>query len=401
MNESLETRPWLNRTLVGFSLASFLSDCAHEMIVPLLPAFLTTLMGAHSVAGALGIIMGISDAAASFIKPVSGFISDYLARRKPLVVIGYGLGAVTGLLAFAHQVWTVAVIKTTAWLGKGLREPVRDAVIADMIPQKFYGRAYGFQRAMDTLGALTGPLLAFWLISFVSVRGLFALSSIPSLCAVLAIVWFTRDYFSEHEKPQAEHGSRWLFSSTFSIFLVVMLLFRIAFFNRSFLVLYTQTHGVMPAHFSLEQWVLALYTLCNVVRALSEYGIGWLSDIMGRRLPFIMAGFIAFILVIGGMFFGVTHIPGQVALFVLMGISLAIVNALERAYAADILPLEMRATGFGVLQFASGFGYIFSSTIFGLLWSSLSLKIALVYAGILAGSALMISLLWMKQESVR
>src|SRR4051812_33372593 len=158
---AMKTR-WLNRTVLGIGLASLFSDWSHEIATALMPTFLATL----GVAAAwLGIIEGVSDGLSSFAKMGSGYYTDKLTRRKPVAVVGYIVTAL-GIASFglATQAWHVLLSRATAWLGRGVRTPVRKALLAGSVTRQNYGRAFGFERMMDTVGAIVGPATAFWLL---------------------------------------------------------------------------------------------------------------------------------------------------------------------------------------------------------------------------------------------
>ena len=186
--DSQETRKWLNRNVAAMGFTSLFSDASHEMTTAALPSFLTELVGAASAPQILGLITGLSDASSSFVKMFSGWLSDKLRKRKPLVVLGYVLtGLFVGIIGFARDWIETFVYRVLAWMGRGTREPPRDALLADSVDKRFYGHAFGFHRAMDTVGAITGPLLAFLLVSSLGLRNVFFLSMIPGFLAVLTI----------------------------------------------------------------------------------------------------------------------------------------------------------------------------------------------------------------------
>jgi MFS family permease len=167
-------RKWFNRNVVAMGLTSLSSDASHEMATATLPSFLTELVGSATAPQLLGLITGLSDASSSFVKTFSGWLSDKLRKRKPLVTLGYFLtGIFVGLIAFARNWFEVLIYRLLAWTGRGTREPPRDALLADSVGKKFYGHAFGFHRAMDTLGAIIGPLIAFFLIPLIAFRNIF------------------------------------------------------------------------------------------------------------------------------------------------------------------------------------------------------------------------------------
>jgi len=192
---------WLSPGVRGIGAASFLADVGHEIPTALLPNLLTVTLGAP--AAALGLIEGIADGLAGAARLAGGAIADNPQRRRAQAVAGYTTTAVlSSLIGAATAVWQVAVLRAGAWAARGLRVPARNALLADIVPASVYGRAYGFERAMDNLGAIVGPLLALVLVGLVGTRTAIALSIIPGLLAALAIVYAIR------HAPRAEQQER-------------------------------------------------------------------------------------------------------------------------------------------------------------------------------------------------
>ncbi|HEY3876096.1 MAG TPA: MFS transporter, partial [Candidatus Kapabacteria bacterium] len=193
MNKQQSKIHWLNRTVLGIGMASLFSDMSHEVATALLPAFLSTM----GVAAAwLGAIEGVSDGLASFTKMGSGYFTDKLRNRKPLVVAGYLVTALgTASFALATQAWQVMLGRSIAWFGRGVRSPVKKAVLAAAVTKETYGRAFGFERTMDTIGAIVGPALAFVLLGAMhqNYSALFALTLIPGFLAVGFIAFAVRE----------------------------------------------------------------------------------------------------------------------------------------------------------------------------------------------------------------
>jgi MFS family permease len=195
------TERWLGPSVAGIGTASFLADVGHEIPTALLPNLLTATLGAP--AAALGLIEGVADGLAGAARLAGGAIADDPQRRRTQAVAGYTTTAVlSSLIGAATRVWQVGVLRAGAWAARGLRVPARNAPLADIVPASVYGRAYGFERAMDNLGAIVGPLLALVLVGLVGTRTAIALSVIPGLLAALAIVYAIR------HAPRAEQGER-------------------------------------------------------------------------------------------------------------------------------------------------------------------------------------------------
>jgi MFS family permease len=380
---------WLNKNVLGFGFASLLSDLAHEAVIGILPAYINALVGVTKAPQILGLIGGLSDAATSFFKIFSGIISDRLGMRKPFIVVGYALeGIFLAILGFTHSWRVVLWDKTVAWIGKGMREPARDAALVESIDSQYYGRAFGFHRAMDTMGAIIGPLFAFFLVSLVSLKTIFLLTLIPSIGSVLVIIYFT------HEKKinplhETYRLTAWqqikLLPHNFLSFTGVMFIFGCGNFNKMLIILHAQnilqmTHNTLTA----TGFVLLLYTLFSCARAVCEYTLGFLSDFIGRIYLLAFVGFGLFGIVSFLLIFPLKFISFYILIFILAGISAAAVTALEKAYAADLLPQEARATGYGFLQMVDGIGDLISSVLVGFLWTNISPFIGFLYAGVLS-----------------
>ena len=389
---------WLNRNVAAMGFTSLFSDASHEMTTAALPSFLTELVGATSAPQVLGLITGLSDASSSFIKIFSGWLSDRLRRRKPLIILGYLLtGLFVGIIGFARDWIETFVYRVLAWIGRGTREPPRDALLADSVDKRFYGHAFGFHRAMDTIGAILGPLLAFLLISWLGIRNVFFLSLIPGSLAVLIIAIGVKETI---RKLEAQKGLFWHMKSLpkeFKVFVFIMFVFGIANFNRTLLLLRVQevltpVNGIIIA----ASVSILLYTIRNIAQALADYGIGSLSDKLGRKSLLASFGFFLFGITSLGFVYA-TDIYFFVFLFVLSGISAATYTALEKAYAADLLPSNVRGTGYGVLQTIDGIGDFISSFVVGTIWALISPELSFVYAALLSFASTLLLLGLMKR----
>jgi len=374
---------------MGFT--SFFSDFSHEMTTAVLPTFLVSLVGNTVAPQLLGIISGVSDGASSFVKIFSGWTSDNLKKRKGLVVTGYAAtGIFAGITGFATSWIQILLFRTLAWVGRGLREAPRDALVADSTSPQYYGRAFGFHRAMDTLGAIIGPLFVFFALSKIGVKNIFLFSLIPGILAVFTIALFTR------EKRKEDRGNNSLgfwkdissLPKEFRFFLLVMFLFGIGNFNRTLLILRTQevltpvTGLAIAGGFSV-----LLYALRNVFQAAADYIVGHASDLFGRKVLLALLGFFLFAFMSLGLAFPLPSLWFFVFLFAISGISAATYTALEKAYAADLLPAHLRGTGYGALQTVDGVGDFVSSFAVGFLWTTVSPTTGFIYGAILATMA--------------
>ena len=388
-------KSWLNRNMIGFCSASFFGDWCHEMGTAILPMFIAQLIGATYVPFALGIIQGCADAGATVTKLFSGLLADRVSFYKPFLIAGYGIaGIFLALIGAAKTVFAVFVCKVIAWLAKGIREPMRDTWIANIVPSAFYGRAFGLQRAWDTLGALVGPLTVFLLLKMnTSLSSIFFISIIPGMCAALSIIFLTSEEKREtplHQQPFFMEQLKML-PAEFISFLWIIFLFGLGNFNQTLLIYRVQMLLGQENSFvvATAEGVL-LYAFFNIIRAMSEFGMGTLSDYVNRKLLLAIFGFGFFGITSVGFMIQTTHVWFWLIFFGCAGLSAGTVKALEKAHAAYILPPEIRGTGLGVLQSLDGIGDLLSSLVVGLLWSAFSPEIGLMYAAVLSFMAMIL-----------
>ena len=384
---------WLRSTVLGIGLASLFSDMSHETVTAVLPAFLASMGVA---AGALGTIEGFADGLSSVAKLYGGWLADRLRRRKPLCASGYGVMALAPLIIAAATSWLVVLGgRVLAWISRGLRTPARKALLAEAVTPETYGRAFGFERAMDTLGAIIAPLLVLLLLKAgLSQRHLIFLSAIPALVAVLAITFLVKETESRVPATTPFFKSFSGFSAQFKEFLGAVGLFGLGDFADTFYILYAifvltpQVGAAKAATLSV-----AFYALHNVFYATCSWLGGWMADYVNRRLLLVF-GYIAAALAALCMIIGVTGYAGLGIMFALGGIGVGIYEAVEDTIAADLLPSRIRGSGFGALAVVTGLGDWLSSFVVGWLWAALGIRVAFSYALVLmiAGALLMIYL---------
>lgn len=375
---------WLNRTTAGIGLTSLFSDWSHEIATAILPGFLASL-GAGP--GWLGVIEGVADGLSSVAKLSAGHYTDRLKHRKPLVLIGYVLtAAATGALALTRNAAQVLFARTTAWLGRGARTPGRKALLAAAVPAEAYGRAFGFERMMDTLGAIVGPLTALWLLGRTSHNygQVFLWTLVPG---ILAVALFG---FLVSERPVISParvsflaGLRGL-PSSFRRFLLAVGIFGLGDFAHTLLILYA-SQALAPELGTARATSIAigLYLLHNIFYAASAYLGGWLGDWVSHRKLVLaggygLAGVMALLLVTGPQ-----HLLLLGLVFVLAGIYVGVEEALEDSLAAELVPSAQHGMAFGTLAAVNAIGDFASSLAVGLLWSTLSPAIAFGVVAIL------------------
>ena len=372
---------WLTPGVRGIGGASLLADVGHEIPTSLLPALLTGPLGAP--AAALGLIEGIADGLAGAARFGGGALADDPGRRRAVAVGGYGMTAVlSGLIGVATSVWHVAVLRSGAWFARGLRVPARNALLADVVSPAAYGRAYGFERAMDNLGAIFGPLLGIALVAAVGIRGAMLLSIIPGLLAVGAIVYAIRAAKLPriHERQPIRIQIRPVLHGDLGRLLGAVAAFELGNIAATLLIL-RATELLTPGHSTdtAAQLALALYTAYNLAATLVSIPAGRHGD---RRGPVqvIVAGTTAFagaylILALTG-----ASLPVLAIGFVLAGIGIGCVETAEHAAVASLAREQQRGSAFGLLATVQSLGNFAASAIAGLLWTLVSPTAAFVYA---------------------
>jgi len=374
-------------------LTSLLADAGYEMANAVLPSFLAVI---GVSAAALGAIEGIADALSSFVKLGVGWTSDRLGHRKPITVAGYFLtGTAKALFAFAHGWSLILVGRVVGWFGKGIRGPLRDALLAESVPAETRGKAFGFHRAGDTLGAILGPLAGVALLARLHpqaadpaspFRTIFLLTLVPGLGSGFAFAAMVRETRRDLPAPKFWIAVRNL-PVPFRRFLVGVGLFGMGDFAHTLMIL-AATQLLAPTHGLADGAEIAalLYVVHNVFYAGASYPIGALSDRWGRR-GLLALGYLAGALTAAGL---VAAFRWQLAslrflalVFALRGVTIATEDALEGAMTADLITAETRGTAFGVTAAVNGIGDFIASTLVGTLWTTVSPEVAFAVAAAL------------------
>lgn len=363
---------------------SLLNDVASEAIYPLLPFFLTAVLGATAVS--LGVIEGAAEAVSSVLKVISGRLSDRWRRRKPIVIVGYSLsGAARPFISLAGSWWIVFALRFIDRVGKGIRSAPRDAMLADLADHSNRGKVYGFHRAMDHTGAVVGPLLATaFLLAFPNrYRTLFALTAIPGAATVVLLLWV-----KERQHPQARSApipnpqslipDRGLPKGLVR-YLVVLSIFTLGNSADAFLLLRLTDAARGP------QLIPLFWALLHVVKMGASLLGGTASDRLGRR-PLIAAGWIVYAIVYAG-FAVSTSLWALLSWFFVYGIYYGCVEGTERALVADFARPAERGTAFGIYNAVSGIGALVSSVVFGLIWNAFGAPAAFASGAALALAA--------------
>ena len=352
--------------VIALGFTSFFTDISSEMLVPVLPLFITVTLGA-SVAS-LGFIEGIAECTASALRLVSGRLSDRVGHRKPFLVAGYGLSGVCKTAMGLVTTWGGMLgLRFGDRVGKALRNPPRDALIADSSSGATLGAAFGLHRGMDTLGAAIGPLLAWWLLSQWShlgaegYRRIFLVSAVPAALAVIVLLVFVHAPRASAAMRAAHAAAgRVPLGARFGRFVTADVVFQLGNSSMAFLLLRAQHVGFAAGEVAL------VYLGYNLLAALLALPLGGLSDRTGRR-PLLLAGYLLYALAYGAAAFSPTR-AGVVLAFTLLALHTSLVDGQARSLIADLVPRERRATAYGAYHGAVGAALLPASLLAGFLW---------------------------------
>ena len=396
MTETTEAPPrkWFNRTVLGAGLTSALGDFCYETTTVILPGFLAVL---GIPAAVLGLIEGTTDAISSFTKMAAGYIADKFGHRKALVIAGYALTPAGQALIALATGWPLILLgRIVSWFGKGLRGPLRDAIIAQTVSPETRGRAFGFHRSMDTIGAIAGPLLGVALLGWAQTlpwdseadpfRLVFWLTLIPGTLAVLTFLVFVRD--PEHSPNPTMRLFTTLreMPARFRRYLSAVGLFGLGDFSHTLLILaatqlLTPSLGIVQA----AQVAGLLYVLRNIVQVAISYPVGALADSLSARNVLVAGyalGVTMAVLIAIAFQLQENSIVFLIVIFSIAGLYMAIQEALEATVTADMVPERMLATGYGALGTINGTAKFFSSSMVGLVWTVLAPQAAFAAAAL-------------------
>ncbi|GIK45000.1 MAG: MFS transporter [Betaproteobacteria bacterium] len=390
-----QTKRWLNRTVAGAGITSSLGDFCYETTTVILPGFLAVL---GIPAAVLGLIEGIADAVAAFTKMVSGYIADKLGHRKLLVLVGYGLTPIGQALIALAVGWPLLLLgRIVSWFGKGLRGPLRDAIVIQAVSPETRGRAFGFHRAADTIGAVLGPMLGVALLGWAQglhweddagpFRFVLWLSVIPGVLAVLAFLMLVKDpEFSPNPALKFFSSLRDL-PSRFKRYLAAVGIFGIGDFSHSLLILavttlLTPSQGVIQA----AQVAGLLYVGRNVVQVAISYPVGVVADRVGH-LPVLVAGYMlgtsTAVLTTLAFWFRVDSIAVLAGIFFIAGLYMAVQEALEPTVTAEMVQYDSLTMSYGALGTVNGAAKFASSAAVGVIWTAISPVAAFGFAAAL------------------
>jgi MFS family permease len=383
---------WLNRTVFGVGIASFFGDLGYESVTVLLPSFLI-ILGAPVYA--LGVIEGLSDGASSFVKLFSGYFADKLGKRREFALGGSVATAVfPAIIAIAGSWYVVLAGRLIGWIGKGIRGPSRDAILSKSVEKKDLGKAFGFHRAGDTLGAIAGPVMALVLVSSIGIREIFWLAVIPGILALVAIWLFLREKNAvPHPQPRPIVASLRGLPSGFKAFLSAVLVFGIADFSHTLLIAFAIVSLTPSLGFTMATAAGAgLYLVRNIVYAGASYPFGLLGDRIGRR-PMLILGYAIAVATFIGFVIAPVNLVAYGFLFAMCGLYIAAEDTLEGALAGEMVDEESRALGFGALATANGMGDLISSVMIGFIWAFVGYSAGFIVATVIAAAGTLL-LIW-------
>jgi MFS family permease len=394
-----QKKGWLNRNIFGMGLASFFSDMNHEMASAVLPIFLSTTLG--TPAFALGLIEGVADGISTFFEVWAGWFSDRIGKRKGLAAIGYLITALSkGSFAFASSWPQVLIGRTVGWIGWSIRSPVRDALLSESTSIHTVGRAFAFHRTMDTLGAILGPLIAFFLLSRIPIRTIFLISLVPGIFAFLAILLIIKEKAKIPNKKNVWQSTKNL-SPEFLSFLLPVGIFGISNFAPTLLILRTQellssTHGSIGA----GTIAAGLYTLSNIIYAIVGYPLGVLADRYNKKI-ILGTAYVLFALVCFGFIYVGSSLVFLTILFSINGIYTAAIESSQPALAATLIKQDQRGAGYGVMSAVDGIGDFISSGMMGIIWTYASITLGFSLAGTLSlAAAIMLFILKLNRQPI-
>ncbi len=380
----------INKNIWVTSWVSLFTDISSEMLYPVIPIFLTSVLGASMAV--VGLIEGMAESTASLLRVVSGVLSDKFAKRKPFVVFGYSFSALSKPLIALAQGWPLVLFaRFLDRFGKGVRSAPRDALIADYSSPEQRGLTFGLHRSMDTIGALTGPLITILLLIWLkeNYRPIFLLAAIPAFLAVILLIFFLKEPHRHQDFNNNKIKLTWKlagFDKNFKVFLLVSVIFALGNSSDAFLIMRSKNLG-----FSTILVILA-YVSYNATYAIFSLPFGALSDKIGRK-KVLTAG----LLIFSAVYLGFAFLNKGIYLWILFpvyGFYMAMTEGVSKAFITDLVPSEKRGTAIGLYYTLTGLVTFLASFMAGLLWTYVNISAPFIYGALMAGlSAVLLMIL--------
>ena len=375
----------LDRNIYVAGVVSLLMDISSEMIYPLMPLFLSSVLGASKEL--IGLIEGVAESTASIVKIFSGWLSDRVGKRKGLTAGGYGISTLSRpIVALATGWHMMLVARFLDRVGKGVRTAPRDAIIAESTEPGRYGAAFGFHRAMDTFGAVIGPATAFFMLRVFSgnFRDVFWVSMIPGALAVITIILFIKETARPvgqqmghvRQSAGAPRLSFRALSGRFRFFVIIAAVFSAGNSSDAFLILRAERAGISASIIPL------VYMMFNTIYSIVSLPAGIAADRFGRK-RIILAGFVLF----SGVYYGFARFADARSVWYLFGaygVFMGMTEGIQKAYLAEVIPAEFKATAFGLYNMMVGLALLPASIIGGWLWDNVSPAATFYYGSVTA-----------------
>jgi MFS family permease len=361
------------RNIIIVGVVSLFTDLSSQMVFPLIPLYLVTI-GAS--AWVVGLVEGAAESTASLLKVFSGYRSDKIRKRKPFVFVGYSLSALTKPLFALANIWPfVLIIRITERIGKGIRTAPRDAIIAESADESVRGKAYGFHRAMDGVGSISGAILAFILLPILGFKNIFLIAIIPGMIAVLFVYFIQEKKVIEKTNKMNLKISFKKLPTNLKLFITISAIFSFGHFGYAFLLLRARNIGLG------NDTAIFLYVLFYIVYTLFIIPAGIISDKIGRK-PVIFFGYFIFGITALGLIF-TYQMTALLVIFIIYGLFFAMIDGVQRAFVVDLSPPELKATALGTFHTAIGLVALPGGLIAGIIWDNISPNATFIFGLIL------------------
>lgn len=370
MSKDFKKYSWKNVRNLGF--VSFFTDMSSEMIFGILPLFIIDELGSGKTI--LGLVEGMGEATGYGTRTVSGTISDKIGKRKPLILLGYGLSTLAKPFFALSASWVhVFGIRLTDRIGKGIRTSPRDALLSDSIEPANIGRAFGLHRTMDQAGAIVGPLIAFGLLYFFEIRDIFLFSLIPGAVALFILARYVQEKKVTPKNQSVFANFRDVLHGKFLVFLLIMTVFSLGAFNFSFILVQSSELGLE------DNFVPLVYVVINIMHTLIGLPSGILADKIGTE-KVILVSFALFILTCIVGFFETEFVIVGFVMAAIFGLYHGMTITAQRTMVSRYVSENLRGTAFGVYYLFVGVSFLVANLTFGLLWDVFGSQMAFGYS---------------------